>query len=279
MALKGNLRDFNVTQLFNLINLARKTGTLTVEGPSQAAWVSFRQGKLVYAQLGGEDGTLTGILTKAGKITPKQAEVIKTHATERSDKELGLVLINAGYLSQQDILASLRKYVLDVVYILFTWVEGFFRFDVDVLPPEDRITLRLDLENIIIEGARRMKEWEHLREEIPNLEMALDFVDRPGANIQDVKLNVAEWKVVSYINPKNTIHQIAKANHLSELEIRQIVYGLLQAGLVHIVRPEGMPPPQIRPLPTMDKKQQESLVNKLIQRIRSVSARGRSANR
>ena len=34
MALKGNLRDFSTTQLLNLINLARKTGTLTIEGSS-----------------------------------------------------------------------------------------------------------------------------------------------------------------------------------------------------------------------------------------------------
>jgi hypothetical protein len=31
MALKGNLRDFSTTQLLNLINLARKTGALTIE--------------------------------------------------------------------------------------------------------------------------------------------------------------------------------------------------------------------------------------------------------
>jgi hypothetical protein len=31
MALKGNLRDFSTTQLLNLISLARKTGTLTME--------------------------------------------------------------------------------------------------------------------------------------------------------------------------------------------------------------------------------------------------------
>ncbi len=42
MALKGNLRDFNVTQLLNLINIAQKTGTLTVEGPDAISWVSFR---------------------------------------------------------------------------------------------------------------------------------------------------------------------------------------------------------------------------------------------
>jgi hypothetical protein len=103
MALKGNLRDFTVTQLLNLINLARKTGTLTVEGPQDVAWVSFDGGKLIHAQLGNEDGTLTGILTKSGMISSKQAEVIKTHASDKSDKELGLMLINAGYLSQEDI--------------------------------------------------------------------------------------------------------------------------------------------------------------------------------
>ena len=39
MALKGNLRDFTITQLLNLINLARKTGTLVVEGPSEQVLV------------------------------------------------------------------------------------------------------------------------------------------------------------------------------------------------------------------------------------------------
>lgn len=271
MALKGNLRDFSVPQLFNLVNLARKTGTLTVEGPEDTAWVSFREGKLVYAQRGNEDGTLTGILQKTGRISPRQAKLIRAHAGNKGDKELGLLLINAGYLTQQDILASIRQYVLDVVYDLFTWVDGYFRFDPGVLPPDDRITIRLDLENVIIEGSRRVREIEQLKEEIPNLDMALDFVDRPGTNIRDVNLNVDEWKVVSYINPKNTIRQIAKANKMSETEIRRIVYGLLQAGLVRIVRPEGMPlPPQAQRFKPMDRQEQASLVNRLIERIRSL---------
>jgi hypothetical protein len=271
MALKGNLRDFSVTQLLNLINLAHKTGTLTLEGPDEAAWVSFREGKLIYAQLGNEDGTLTGILQHSGKLTGKQAQVIKTNAPDKSDQELGLLLINAGYLSQQEILTSIRQAILDIVYRLFTWVEGFFRFDNDVLPPDDRITIRLDLENIIMEGSRRMREHEELAEELPNLDMALNFVERPGANIRDVNLNVQEWKVVSYINPKNTIRQIGKALKMSDLEIRRIVYGLLQAGLIEVVRPEGMPlPPQARQLPPVNRQEQASLVNRLISRIRSL---------
>ena len=271
MALKGNLRDFSVAQLLNLVNLAHKTGTLTIEGPEKAAWVSFRAGRLVYAQLGSGDGTLTGILTRAGRLSTSQARAVRTRTTTRGDKEIGLLLINAGYLTQKEILESIQQHILGSVYQLFTWVEGFFRFDPNVHPPEDRITIGVDLEDVIIEGSRRVREWEQLQEEIPNLEMALDFVERPGANIKNVSLTPQEWRVVSFITPKNSMRQIAKANNLNDMAIRRIIFGLLQAGLVEIVRPEGMPlPSQARRIQPIDRRQHASLVNRLIDRIRSL---------
>ena len=62
MALRGNLRDFTITQLLNLINLASKTGTLVIDGVSEQAQVSFREGKLAYARIGKEDGNLAAVL-------------------------------------------------------------------------------------------------------------------------------------------------------------------------------------------------------------------------
>lgn len=277
MALKGNLRDFSTTQLLNLVNLAKKTGTLVIEGPGQAARMAFRNGKLIYAQMGQEDGNLTSILHKAGKLNDEQVKALRTRAANAGDKELGLLLINAGYISQSDIITTLRNHVLDVVYRLFSWVEGMFRFEPDLLPGDDKITVPINLENVIIEGSRRMREWEQLQDELPSLDMALKFMDRPNVNIRDMKLSVEEWRVVSFINPKNSMKAIAKANNMSDLDIRRIVYGLLQAGLVELVRPEGMP----RPVPLtsagrkaaaapVDKAAQAGLVNKLIARIRSL---------
>ena len=128
-------------------------------------------------------------------------------------------------------------------------MEGLFRFEDRLLPPEDKITVRVNLENIIIEGSRKLREWEQLQDEIPNLDMALKFAERPGTNIRNFNLSVEEWQVVSYINPKNTIRQIARTTKMSDLEIRRIVYGLLQAGLVEIVRPTGaVYPPHPQPI-------------------------------
>ncbi len=271
MALRGNLRDFSITQLLNLINLARKTGTLVVEAPSETARVSFRDGKLAYAQIGQEDSRLATILYKANKLTASQFKFLQQRVGNFTDKELGLLLINAGYVSQEDILDNLQQYFSEVVHRLFTWVEGLFHFDSETLPPADRINVRLDLENLIIEGSRALREWEQLQDEIPSLDMALKFADRPGANLRKVNLSVEEWRVVSYVNPRNTIHQIASATKMNDLEIRRIIYGLLQAGLVEIIRPEGAAPPQsVRVFPTEDKDEQRLLVNRLINRIRSL---------
>ena len=147
-------------------------------------------------------------------------------------------------------------------------MEGFFRFENEVLPPEDRINVRLELENIIIEGTRQLREWEQLQDEIPSLDMSLKFTDHPLTNIN---LTVEEWRVVKFVDPKNTMRQIAKTNKLSDLEIRRIVYGLLQAGLVEIFRPAGAPvPPKPKMFPTQDKEEQKTLINKLIGRIRTI---------
>lgn len=271
MALRGNLRDFTITQLLNLINLARKTGTLVVEGPGETAQVAFRDGKLSYAQIGPNASGLATILHKANKLTTGQYKAIQQRAHHISDKELGLLLINAGYLTQEDILTNLQQYFADIVQRLFTWVEGFFHFENDVLPPDDRISVRLDLENLIIDGSRQMREWEQLQDEIPSLDMALKFTDRPGVNLRKINLSVEEWRVVSFINPRNTIKQIANATKMNDLEIRRIVYGLLQAGLVEICRQEGAAPiQQVQVFPTEDKEEQKSLVNRLITRIRSL---------
>jgi len=275
MALKGNLRDFTITQLLNLINLAHKTGTLVVEAPADRILVSFRDGKLAYAQQGDDDNSLATVLFRANKLTAAQHRTLKERAGRMSDKELGLLLINANYINQQDILSSLQSHFLAIVNRLFTWVEGLFRFENDLLPPDDKIIVRINLENIIIEGSRRVREAEQLQDEIPSLDMALKFADRPGTNIRNVNLSPEEWRVVSFINPKNSIRQIARATHKNEHEIRKIIYSLLQAGLVEIIRPAGMAPkPQaqgrIPAAPPKSKEEQKSLVNRLISRIRSL---------
>ncbi len=265
MALRGNLRDFTVTQLLNLINLAQKTGTLVLDGPSDQAHLAFRDGKLAYARIGNEDGNLASVLREANKLNPNQYRSLSTRLATMSDKELGLLLVNAGYVTQEDILFNLQAHFTAIIRRLFTWVEGLFRFEPGLAPPDDRINVKLDLENLIVEGSRQLRELEQLQDEIPSLDLALKFTERPMTNLN---LSAQEWRVVKYIDPKNSMKRIAAALRLNEMEMRRIVYGLLQAGLVQLVRPAGAEVPlNPRMFPTQDRQEQRGLINRLIGRI------------
>jgi hypothetical protein len=241
MALKGNLKDFSTTQLLNLIHLARKTGTLTIQVPSGVTTLFFREGKLVYATTSGRDGHLASILARSGKLSEANAKVIRARAGTQSDKELGMLLISAGQVTQPDIVSSIRADVLDIVYGLFTWTNGLFHFEPNQLPSDDAIAVSVNLENVILEGSRRVKEWEQLQDEVPDLGVALRFTDRPQAQLRNINLSVDEWRVISYINPRNSIKQIAQRIGMDDFQIRKIIYGLLQAGLVEVLEREGAP--------------------------------------
>jgi hypothetical protein len=148
-----------------------------------------------------------------------------------------------------------------------------FHFEPNQLPSDDAITVPIDLENIILEGSRRVKEWERLQDELPDLNMALKFTDRPQAQLRNINLSVDEWRVISYINPRNSIKQIGQRIGMDDFQIRKIIYGLLQAGLVEMLEPEGLRPRR-EPSSTMETvisrppAVKRSVIHKLIDRIK-----------
>lgn len=250
MALKGNLQDFSLTQLLNLINLARKTGALQLNRSPSSARLYFREGKYIDARLDGQTPELTTLLMRLGKINSEQQKAILSHATVRTDKEIALLLINSGYITQNEIIQAVRSHLLDTVYLLFTWNDGSFFFEPAALPSEDRITVPIHLEGVIMEGTRRVQEWEMLQDELPDLDLAMKFTERPDTNLRNINLSVDEWRVISFINPRNSIKQIAEVNKMNDFQIRKIVYRMLSAGLVELVHPEGAAPKRLLSRPS-----------------------------
>ena len=107
------------------------------------------------------------MLHKAGKLNAEQARVIRERGSKYSDKALALMLINANYVTQADVVRSIQQHTLDIVYDVMTWNEEPFVFEDNTVPPPERITVPIDLKNVIIEGTRRAKEVKPLEDELP----------------------------------------------------------------------------------------------------------------
>ncbi|RMF81119.1 MAG: DUF4388 domain-containing protein [Chloroflexi bacterium] len=294
--MQGNLRDVSLTQVLNIINLSRKTGTLVlyeakktgqmekvnaeqererIEAGAERAHIVFKEGKLVHARIGEQDGNLVTVLNKSGKLTDGQAKIIRERTKNVNDKAIALKLIGANYVTQKDIINSIQQYTMDIVYNMSSWKQEPFRFQDNVMPTVERIMVPIDLKNVIIELSRREEMLTELNNFLPDLDRPLKFPPDLKQKFQGVHLSVEEWRVVSYVDPKNTIRQIAKASNMSDVEIRRVVYGLVQAGLVQVVEPaagsalQNSSGRRARPRPKSSNVQAD-VVNRLISKIKSM---------
>lgn len=287
MPLQGNIRDFSTTQLLNLVNLSRRTGMLTIfesvpTGEKDAmdndkmapgetrAKVAFNKGRLVYASLGNQSDDLVAVLNKAGKLTDNQARLLRERAKSISDKALAMRLISARYVTQADIVTCIKSHILDVIYNLMLWTEGPFRFEDNTMPGAGSILVPIELENVIIEGSRRIQKEAEINKLIDTLDISLAFPENPREKFKGIHLSVDEWKVVSYVSPKNKLRQIMKALNMSELEIKKVVYGLHQAGLVKIVHPSRQPDARAKQPKRRTSQPDRRVIDKLIGKLKSM---------
>jgi len=265
--MKGNLKDFSPTQILSLVSLARKSGTLGVEHKEGRAMLSFEGGKLTYVTVGEADGSLASILVRDGRISKDQGAALAKRAEQTGDKQLGLLLIQKGYVTQADIIVSIKKHALAAVNAFANWKEGLFAFDPARQPGEDKITVPLDLENIIVQISRVHKLDEQLDEEIPSLDIFLKFTDRQNVKKEDLQLSKDEWRVLNFIKPDNSIRMIAKSCSMSDKQIRRVVGSLREAGLIELM--------QIHKkvvLSEEDKTKKRAIVGRLIDRLQGMSA-------
>jgi hypothetical protein len=227
--------------MLNLISVARKSGTLDVEGVDTHASLFFNQGKLLYAAVAGQDYRLAEVLQRAGKLTEAQSRAIEAQASSSGDRELAWLLLRAGYASRSDIIREVRAHVLRNVFRVFEWSAGTFVFEPNRLSFGDRITVPIDLATVIVAGSRRLREADSFREELPNLDVHLRFTRGAGSRLRKMRMGFDEWRVVSLAGPRNTVREIADQAGLSEDQVRRIVYGLMQADLLHVALPEEAP--------------------------------------
>ena len=72
---------------------------------------------------------------------------------------------------------------------------GVFTFCDGVPPPATAVTLEMDLQNLLMEGVRRIDERARLAEVFPDLDMAVEAMVNPERVKHSVTLTPEEWKV------------------------------------------------------------------------------------
>lgn len=237
MALVGNLRDFGLSEFLYLVDRGYKTGRLKLQKPDDSAELYFQNGKLVYATHYNQPERLGDMLVRMGRISQEQCNAaLKLQHTTEQGKPLGAILISRNIITLEEIQKCVRSQIEEITYSLFAWTEGDFRFEPDVSPPPESMPIPLSIENVIMEGTRRIDEWARIKDRIPSLDVVVRFTDQPYDKAKGVNLTPDEWRVFARINGVHSIRQIASQTQLGEFEVARIVYGFLSAGLVMLTK-------------------------------------------
>ncbi len=244
MAIKGSLKEASLPDVLQLLAMGKKTGCLSVSHRSNFGYIYFDKGRISYASIVNRRDRLGDLLVKNGLITPAQLqEAIDAQAHQR-DRRLGELLMDMGHLSREALREHIREQIEEAVYFLFTWNQGTFNFEADVLPEEQEFLVSINPESLLLEGARRVDEWSLVEKKIPTFDIVFE-VDRPRLMKSDVELTPDQKALLELVDGRRDVQEIIDRSGLGEFDVGKTLYGLATAGFLHRVGKSKAPEPQV----------------------------------
>src|ERR671914_1557030 len=141
MPIEGPLRELGIHDVFQLLDLSRKTGALSVVSAlrDNQGMVFFEGGAVVFASIRSNPHRLGDMLVRAGKVS--KADLDRARATqEKGDtRRVGEILVALGVITPKELERHVRLHIEEVVFELMSWRLGWFFFGQG--PPSGRPTV------------------------------------------------------------------------------------------------------------------------------------------
>lgn len=250
MALQGNLRDFSVTEILQLLGTQKKTGCLLLDWNTERVRVYITDGRIVGTREPGmrADDPLLKFLVKVHRLSEEQRRGLASIHRE-SGRDLEDLLVNGRYLEADELQGFLERQILDDLMRLVRWENGSYRFDPNLRwagPPR----VRLSMEGAMIEAARRVDEQKRFVARFRDPYELLGVHDLPDP---DEPLSEEEKEIFGIIDGHHTVAEIAELAPLSEYEAYEALHRMLEAQWLEAVgrRDPGQPDAPPAPVPAV----------------------------
>jgi Domain of unknown function (DUF4388)/FHA domain len=248
--LSGSLSAFRLPEVLTFLSTTHKGGTLTLANDGREAYLYFDDGALIYAGSNQEQFRLGNILLRKKKISRDQRERID-QMMQNGGGQFGTLAVQEQVISDAQLRDFLKVQVSEIVYDCFVWHGGAFSFREETSLPSHAVTISVDLANLIMEGARRIEEWEQCVHLLPDQSAIYRVVATPKD--EKVTLTADEWKILFLINGIRTLEDLCHDAEDDPFQVYRVVYGLLANRLIELA---PLPPseddtdnPQTKPMP------------------------------
>ncbi len=231
--LQGKIEKFTLTEILQLVAASRKSGTLGIQKDDSIVMVYFKNGDVIYAYGPRQTYHLGKLLKERGMLTAEQLEeAVTTQARTENSKRLGEILIHRGFIDRADLQSVVTEQIEELLYSLLGWQSGSFKFYEDQFPTDEEITVKLSVENVILEGLRRLDEMNMINETLPDLDQVFTISATQGERTRSVSLESSEWNIMALVNGQRSVNEICDLSHLERNDSLKRMAQLKLAGLI-----------------------------------------------
>ena len=229
MAIAGNLRTMQLSELLQWLSAGLKTGTLVVRGAPGEKRIYFDNGRVTSSSSTLEREHLGRFLVGFGFIT--EEELIRALEVQQESRILlGKILVMIGAIKEEELANLVRLKAAETIYDMFLWTEGSFAFIDGEIPSLPMVPISSDVTGIVMEGLRRYDEWQRIKTRIPTMR-AIPAVVMPV----EEELPERDKMILGATNGRRAIDQIALETHNPDFHVAKLIYDLMLTGHVMLV--------------------------------------------
>lgn len=167
MSLAGRLEDLSLADIFQILSIGRKTGTLTIKGSKGMALIVFKNGMIVRGETDDLEKSLAETMRDAGLIKDTVLRMASEVKGQLPSKSIAEILLDLESVNKNMLEQVTKKRIESVICRLLYWEDGDFQFEPDDLEIEGKTSLTdlgwelgkgLSPEYLLMEGARVQDE-------------------------------------------------------------------------------------------------------------------------
>lgn len=230
MAIQGTLKTMSLTDLLQFLAASRKSGTLKFDRGNISKQVYFENGLIVGSKSNDPREYLGQVLLHYGKVDENQLQSAR-EVQRKTGARLGEVLVQQGFMTEDEVLGILKTRTLDAIYDLFVWNEGEFEFYDDEPLPADMILIEVEPTNVIMEGIYRLDELARYRTLVPSDRSIIEL----GAGwTSSLKLGKEYRRILYFVEKRMSVAEICYHMHASAFHVYGQLYTLIAEGVARV---------------------------------------------
>ncbi|RME24712.1 MAG: response regulator [Deltaproteobacteria bacterium] len=240
LAMRGELGMVPLSEVFQLLKFRGGSGILHLARGQAHIEVYLDGGKIVFSRAANvdEEFLLGRFLVEVGAISGTDLELFLKNRS--GGKLLGQQLLKLGYIAEEQLARALSAQSAALVYEALRWGEGEFAFySTDKLPEQVKSSgVELNIDEVLLEGFRRVDEWGLIEKEIRDFDMILAPARDSTGILRRVELEPEEKRILQLVDGRRRVRDIIRASRRSSFDVCKTLYRLLASHLVR-VRTEG----------------------------------------